>query len=43
MLNQPRTIGVGYAQTAIVTIHPQPHDIPMHVVVRERGVLRKNV
>jgi 5,10-methenyltetrahydrofolate synthetase len=39
MLHQPRIIGVGYAQAAIATIHPQPHDIPMHVVVTEHGSL----
>jgi 5,10-methenyltetrahydrofolate synthetase len=43
MPNRPRVVGVGYAQAAIATIHPQPHDIPMHVVVTEQGVLRKNV
>lgn len=38
--NRPHVIGVGYAQAAIPTIHPQPHDIPMHVVVTEHGVMR---
>jgi len=39
MPHRPRVIGVGYAQAAIATIHPQPHDIPMHVVVTEHGSL----
>jgi 5,10-methenyltetrahydrofolate synthetase len=30
-------IGVGYAQAAIATIHPQPFDIPMHYIVTEKG------
>lgn len=39
MPHRPRVIGVGYAQAAIATIHPQPHDIPMDVVVTEQGAL----
>jgi 5,10-methenyltetrahydrofolate synthetase len=42
MSSRPRAIGVGYAQAAIATIHPQPHDIPMDVVVTEQGSLRRN-
>lgn len=34
---RPRVIGVGFSQAAIATIHPLPHDIPMHVIVTERG------
>jgi 5-formyltetrahydrofolate cyclo-ligase len=34
-----RVIGVGYAQAAIPTIHPQPHDIPMNLIVTEKGTL----
>ncbi|MCC6946165.1 MAG: 5-formyltetrahydrofolate cyclo-ligase [Bradyrhizobiaceae bacterium] len=30
-------IGVGYAQAAIPTIHPQPFDIPMRHIVTESG------
>jgi 5-formyltetrahydrofolate cyclo-ligase len=37
---EPRTIGVGYACQRIATIYPQPHDIPMHLVVTEAGVVR---
>jgi 5,10-methenyltetrahydrofolate synthetase len=36
---RPRIIGVGYAQAAIATIYPQPHDIPMDLVVTEDGVV----
>ena len=31
-------IGVGYAQAAIPTIHPQPFDISMHHIVTENGI-----
>jgi 5,10-methenyltetrahydrofolate synthetase len=31
-------IGVGYARTAIATIYPRPHDIPMNAIVTEQGV-----
>lgn len=34
----PLVIGVGYSETAIPTIHPQPHDVPMDVIVTEKGV-----
>ncbi len=37
---RPRVFGVGYAQAAIPTIYPQPHDIPMDAIVTESGVLR---
>jgi 5-formyltetrahydrofolate cyclo-ligase len=33
LLPRPYTIGVGHPCSAIATIHPQPHDIPMDVVV----------
>ncbi|MFV0473774.1 MAG: 5-formyltetrahydrofolate cyclo-ligase [Pikeienuella sp.] len=33
----PRAIGIGYAEQAIGTIHPQPHDIPMAEIVTEDG------
>lgn len=38
---RPRVIGLGYAQAAIETIHPQPHDIPMDVIVTERGTVEQ--
>jgi 5,10-methenyltetrahydrofolate synthetase len=31
-------VGVGYSQGAVATIYPQPHDIPMNLVVTEDGV-----
>jgi 5,10-methenyltetrahydrofolate synthetase len=36
---KPRLIGVGYAQAAIATIYPQPHDIPMDLIVTETGIV----
>jgi 5,10-methenyltetrahydrofolate synthetase len=32
---QPLAIGVGYAGSRLRTIHPQPHDIPMDVIVTD--------
>jgi 5-formyltetrahydrofolate cyclo-ligase len=37
---RPLTIGVGYDDAALATIYPQPHDIPMDIIVTERRVLR---
>jgi 5-formyltetrahydrofolate cyclo-ligase len=36
---RPYCIGVGYDDAALETIHPQPHDIPMDIIVTERRVL----
>jgi 5-formyltetrahydrofolate cyclo-ligase len=30
---RPRTIGIGFAEAQLRTIHPQPHDIPMDQIV----------
>ena len=38
MEKTPRIIGVGYEQAMIPTIYPQPHDIPMDVVITENRV-----
>lgn len=38
MPERPRVFGVGYKQAAIPTIYPQPHDIPMDIVVTEDGI-----
>src|SRR5580692_1543913 len=38
---RPMAIGVGFAAQEIVTIHPQPFDIPMDVIVTETGVRRR--
>jgi 5-formyltetrahydrofolate cyclo-ligase len=34
---RPLVIGIGYASSAIPTIYPQPHDIPMDMIVTEEG------
>jgi len=36
---RPRTIGVGFADAELSTIHPQPHDIPMDRIVTNSLVL----
>ncbi len=36
---RPFKIGVGYASAKLATIFPQPHDIPMDLIVTEDGVL----
>lgn len=35
---RPRVIGIGFAAAAIATIHPQPHDVPMDMIVTEKGI-----
>jgi 5-formyltetrahydrofolate cyclo-ligase len=35
MPRKPVVIGVGYREAEISTIHPQPHDIPMDVVLTD--------
>jgi 5,10-methenyltetrahydrofolate synthetase len=37
---RPHVIGVGYAQAAIASINPLWHDVPMDVIVTERGITR---
>ena len=37
LLARPRAIGVGFKLSQISTIHPQQHDLPMDLVVTERG------
>ena len=37
MARKPLVIGVGFAMSAVPTIHPLPHDIPMHFIVTENG------
>jgi 5-formyltetrahydrofolate cyclo-ligase len=34
---RPHTIGIAFADAELPTIHPQPHDIPMDVIVTERS------
>jgi 5-formyltetrahydrofolate cyclo-ligase len=38
---RPTAVGVGYAAVALPTVHPQPHDIAMDMIVTEAGVLRR--
>lgn len=35
MARKPQTVGVGFAESQIRTIYPQPHDIPMDVIVTD--------
>ncbi len=35
---RPLTVGVGYAQACLESIHPQAHDIPMDVIVTEASI-----
>jgi 5-formyltetrahydrofolate cyclo-ligase len=37
---RPRTIAVGFSSAQLDTIHPQPHDIPMDVIVTEHGIVK---
>lgn len=39
----PLLIGVGYSRAAIPTIYPQPHDIPMDIIVTEQGIAAKRI
>jgi 5-formyltetrahydrofolate cyclo-ligase len=36
---RPFCIGVGYDDAELETIHPQPHDVPMSMIVTQRRVL----
>jgi 5-formyltetrahydrofolate cyclo-ligase len=35
---RPYAIGLGYADLALQTIYPQPHDIPMNLIVTDESV-----
>jgi 5-formyltetrahydrofolate cyclo-ligase len=35
--DRPFVIGVGYASGELQTIHPQPHDVPMDLILTERS------
>lgn len=37
---RPRFVGVGYTLARLPTIHPQPHDVPLDLVVTEAEVMR---
>ncbi|HZO21155.1 MAG TPA: 5-formyltetrahydrofolate cyclo-ligase [Steroidobacteraceae bacterium] len=36
---RPKTIGIGFADAQLPTIYPQPHDVPMELVVTDRFTL----
>ena len=36
-VDRPFVIGVGYEAGALETIHPQPHDVPMDLIMTERS------
>jgi 5-formyltetrahydrofolate cyclo-ligase len=36
---RPFAVGFGYANSALETIYPQPHDIPMNLIVTDESVL----
>ena len=37
---KPLTIGIGYEIGRLETIHRQPHDVPMHAIATEAGLIR---
>jgi 5-formyltetrahydrofolate cyclo-ligase len=37
---RPLVVGVGFETSGMETIHPQPHDIPMDLIVTERRTIR---
>lgn len=37
MTPRPFVIGIGFALSRLASIHPQPHDIPMDLIVTEEG------
>lgn len=41
MPRRPLAIGIGFEAARLATIHPQPHDIPMDLVVTEQGLVHR--
>jgi 5-formyltetrahydrofolate cyclo-ligase len=39
--NRPFAIGVGFEMMRLDSVFPQPHDVPMGIIVTERGLRRK--
>lgn len=37
MQPRPLMVGVGFELSRLASIHPQPHDVPMDLIVTERG------
>jgi 5-formyltetrahydrofolate cyclo-ligase len=37
---RPFAVGLGFADSALETIYPQAHDIPMNLIVTEESVIR---
>jgi 5-formyltetrahydrofolate cyclo-ligase len=37
MARRPFCVGLGYAEGKLPTIHPQPHDIPMNLIVTDQS------
>jgi 5-formyltetrahydrofolate cyclo-ligase len=42
LMPRPFAIGVGFELSRLSTIHPQPHDVPMDMIVTEAGVRRRH-
>lgn len=40
MAAKPLAVGLGFEQSRLPTIHPQPHDIPMDLIITERQAFR---
>jgi len=40
MPEKPLAIGIGFEQSRLPTIHPQPHDVPMDLIITERLAFR---
>jgi 5-formyltetrahydrofolate cyclo-ligase len=38
--SEVRFLGAGFLQSALLTIYPQPHDVPMELVATEAGIFR---
>ena len=36
---RPYAVGVGLATMRLESVHPQPHDVPMALIVTETGVV----
>lgn len=41
MPGRPLAIGIGFESLRLATIHPQPHDIPMDIIVTEEGAAER--